>query len=82
MSYHSRVLKTYRRAKNDDRFTPEIAFKAACLTNMATAAEADAEIGRLRAALSAIAGDAPWPDPEMGFNDLARAALNNQERSE
>lgn len=76
MSYHDRVKKTYQRAKVDQRFGPDVAFKAACLTNMATAAEADAEVRVLREALSAIAGDVPWPDPELGFNDLARKALS------
>lgn len=76
MSYHDRIAKTYQRAKNDQRFGADVAFKAACLTNMATAAEADAEVMVLRKALSAIAGDIPWPDDEMGFNELARQALS------
>lgn len=78
MSYHSRVQRTYQRAKNDPRFDSASNFKAACLTNMATAAEADAEVEVLREALRAIAGDVPWPDPEKGFNDLAREALSKR----
>lgn len=77
MSYHARVKRTYERAKSEDRFCEVVAFKAACLTNMATAAEADEEVKALRAALAAIAGDAPWPDPDMGFNDLVRQALSS-----
>lgn len=85
MGYYNRVTKTYDRAKNDaenGRFSAEVALKAACLTNMAIAAEADAEIDRLRAALSAIAGSTPWPDPEMGFNDLARVALSSESKEQ
>lgn len=75
MSYHEKVRKTYFRARDDNRCDPETAFKAACLTNMAIAAEADAEIEGLRNSLRAISGDLPWPDPEKGFKDLAREAL-------
>jgi hypothetical protein len=75
VNYHERIKRTYERAKDDDRFSEAVAFEAACLTNMAIAVEADAEVKVLRAALAAIAGVAPWPDPEMGFNDLARKAL-------
>ena len=76
MSYHSRVKRTYQRAKEDRRHEPEVAYKAACLTNMATAVEADAEVKVLRGALRAIAGIDPWPDPDKGFKDLARDALS------
>lgn len=82
MSYHDRVKKTYERAKGDKRFGEVVAFKAACLTNMATAAEADAEVTKMRDALRAIAGDIPWPDGDMGYQDLARQALSPIESEE
>lgn len=75
MTYHDRIKRTYDRAKEDKRFGESVAFKAACLTNMATAAEADAEVAQLRAALGAICGDLPWPDNDMGYVDLARHVL-------
>lgn len=31
----------------------------------------------MQKALSAIAGDTPWPDSEMGFVDLARSTLKS-----
>ena len=46
VSYHARTKRTYERAKNDDRHDPVVAFKSACLTTMAIAAEADAEARR------------------------------------
>lgn len=79
MSYHARVKRTYERAKDDRRFSEAVAFKAACLTNMATAVEADEEVTRMRAALEAIAGQRAWPDSEMGYVDLARSALAQRE---
>lgn len=75
MTYHDRTKKTYERANSDKRFGEAVAFKAACLTNMATAAEADAEVSQLRAALEAICGERAWPDSDMGYVDLARHAL-------
>jgi len=75
MRFHDRVKRTYDRAKSDTRYGDAVSFKAACLTNIATAAEADAGIDRLRLALKAIAGEVPWPDPEMGFKDLAISTL-------
>ena len=46
--FHRRVQRMYERAKNDDKRDEVTAFKAACLTSMAIAAEADDEIQGLR----------------------------------
>lgn len=42
----------------------------------------DDDIDQLRLALKQIAGDEPWPDSELGYIEVARAALKAKENKE
>lgn len=51
MGYADQVRKTHQRARDDQNRARDVAFEAACLTNIMTATEADVEVARLREAL-------------------------------